>query len=141
MDGLLPFFCMCHPSFLIYIQIISFSFVCSSVSCPLSLSTPFSFVHQSGVHYLFPFHSKCLIFFCLLISCPLSPSIPFEVSHFLWFINLMSIISFHSIQSISLFFCLSISCPLSLSITFKLSNFLLFINLMSIVSGTCTPCK
>ena len=131
---------MCHPSFLIYIQIISFSFV-----------------HQSPVHYLFPIHSKYLIFFL--------------------FINLMSIITFHYIQIISfsfvhqshvhclwytipfksshydclwnihsillILFCSSISCPpipFKFSFSFvhqfhahylfplKLSYFLLFIN-------------
>ena len=130
MDGLLPFFCMYHPSFLIYIQIISFSFV-----------------HQSHAHYLFPFHS--LLFINVM-------SIIFSISHFLLFINLMSIISFHSIQSISfsfvyqshvhyllplhsdylIFFCSSISCSLSLSIAFKLSHSVLFINLMFIILGT-----
>ena len=129
---------------------------CSSISCPLSLSIPFSFAYQSHVHYLFPFHSKYFIFLCLSISCPLSVSIPFKVSHFLLFINLMSSISFHSIQSISfsfvyqshvhylfplhsnylIFFCSSISCPLSLSIAFKLSHSLLFINLMFIILST-----
>ena len=86
-DGLWPFFCMCHPSFLIYIQIISFSFV-----------------HQSPVRYLFPIHSKYLIFFCLSISCPLPLSITFKLSHFLLFIDLMSIISFHYIKIISFSF-------------------------------------
>ena len=124
-DGLWPFFCMCHPSVLIYIQIISFSFV-----------------HQSPVHYLFPIHSKYLIFFCLSISCPLPLSItlsivsgtPFHLnhlimivsgtsipflSHSLSFINLMPT---YSIQ-ILILFCSSISCPLSLSIEIILFSF------------------
>ena len=136
-DGLWPFFCMCHPSFLIYIQIISFSFV-----------------HQSPVHYLFPIHSKYLIFFCLSISCPLSLSITFKLSHFLLFINVISIVSgtpfhlnhlimivsgtsipflSHSLSFINLMptysiqililFCSSVSCPLSLSIKIILFSF------------------
>ena len=130
-------FCMCHPSFHIYIQIISFSFV-----------------HQSRVHYLFPIHLKYLIFFCLSISCPLSLSITFKLSHFLLFINLISNVSgtpfhlnhlimivsgtsipflSHSLSFINLMptysiqililFCSSVSCPLSLSIEIILFSF------------------
>ena len=79
-------------------------------------------------------YTDYLILFCSSISCPLSFSDPFKVSHFLLFINLMSIISFQYIQIISLsfvhqshvhylfplhsnyliFFHSLISCPLSL---------------------------
>ena len=93
---------------------------CSSVSYPLSLSIPFySLLFINLMSSIFPFHSKYLIFFC---------------------INLMPIISFHSIQSISFSFVYQ-SRPLSLSITFILPHFLLFINLMSIVSDKHIPCK
>ena len=83
MNGLLSFFCMCHPSFshLYSNYLILF---CSSISCQLSLSIPFSFVRQSHVHYLVPLHSNYLIFS--------------------YSINLISIISFHCIQIISFSF-------------------------------------
>ena len=83
---------------------------CSSISFPLSLTIPFSFVHQSHVHYLCPFHSEYLIFFCLSLSCPLSLSISFKSSHF---------------------FCSSISCPLSLAHLFHADDLIQFCSSIS----------
>ena len=140
MDGLLPFSCMCHPSFLIYIQIISFSFVISLMPIISFLSFLLLFINLMSI---ISFHS---VLFSSSISCPLSLSIPFKVFHFLLFINLMSVISFHSIQSTSfsfvyqslvhylfpfhskylIFFCSSIPCPLSLVHLFHANDLIQF---------------